>query len=233
MVSEHRPPRLLAHTLKLFQNTVIYNANCDSKKHQWDYQGLWDAWEHQLQHQEQIFSRTKLWRTQATEANRRRSLWGACVLFLPGLDLHSLTGATRTLHCSPGELQGFVAATHHLGQDSAAQLHTRTAAQAAAQRGNQEQAHTRNHSKNEKVPSFFVRQSQSHLASPFSHVCLYFSAQPFHSSLPTPPEPSCLNFSFRSQQILSLSQQLSKLSLTRKLKHFPSSSYQETMRQTR
>lgn len=81
MVSEHRPPRLLAHTLKLFQNTVIYNANWDSKKHQWDYQGLWDAWEHQLQHQEQIFSRTKLWRTEATEANRRRSLGGLVSCF--------------------------------------------------------------------------------------------------------------------------------------------------------
>lgn len=86
----------------LSKHTVIYNANCDSKKHQWDYEGLWDAWEHQLQHQEQIFSRNKLWRTQATEANRRRSLWRACVLFLPGLDLYSITGATRTLHSSPG-----------------------------------------------------------------------------------------------------------------------------------
>lgn len=86
VVSEHRPPHLLAHMHELFQNTVIYKANCDSKKHQWDYQGLWDAWEHQLQHQEQIVSRTKPWRTQATEANRVRSLWRACVLFLPGLE---------------------------------------------------------------------------------------------------------------------------------------------------
>lgn len=148
--------------------------------------------------------------------------------FFLAWNLHSITGATRTLHCSPGELQGFVAAAH-LGHDWVAQLHMCTAAWA----GEPEQAHTRNHRENEKVPSFFVRQSQSHLASPLSHDCLYSSAQPFHSSLPAPPEPSCLNFSFRTQWILSLSWQLSKLSLTRKLKHFPSSSYQETMCQTR
>lgn len=28
--------------------TTFCNPDCDSKKHQWDYERSWDAWEHQL-----------------------------------------------------------------------------------------------------------------------------------------------------------------------------------------
>lgn len=42
--------------------TVLFATDCDSKKHQWDYQRILDAGEHQLhlQQKKQICSRTKL-----------------------------------------------------------------------------------------------------------------------------------------------------------------------------
>lgn len=70
------------------------------------------------------------------------------------------------------------------------------------------------------------------------HVRLYFGKLPLVSShfagrRLLPPQPGCWNFFFRTLRIQSLSRQLRRLSLTRKLKYFPSSSYQETMCQTR
>lgn len=73
-VLEQKPPRFLACTH--FQNNVICNTDCDSKKHLWDYQRIPDAWEHQLQLQnkEQICSRAKLQWTQIHSAKKRMPL---------------------------------------------------------------------------------------------------------------------------------------------------------------
>lgn len=44
-----------SHTFK----TPFCSKDWDSKKHQWDYERSWDAWEHELQHKEETCSRTK------------------------------------------------------------------------------------------------------------------------------------------------------------------------------
>lgn len=88
-----------------------------------------------------------------------------------------------------------------------------------------------------KASPFLVRQRQRAISTYF-YIYLYIRKLPLvfihfthHCSLP--PQRGCLNFFFRTLWIQSLSWQLSELGLTRKLKYFPSSSYQETMCQTR
>lgn len=103
--------------------------------------------------------------------------------------------------------------------------------------GNQKQAHTRNCRKNEKLCLSFSGRAKETYPYTFD-VCLYFGKLLLVSSHFTvhcllPPQPGCLNFFFRTLWIQSFSWQLSKLGLTRKLKYFPRSSYQETMCQTR